>query len=94
MPLKAQVVRPNREPHLMTACKTVVDADVCVGLVRHSFGTSDFHLFPTPTLRQFGRARNKRSNKDMHAPHTTCKGSLLCTLFAHCASLTSRRKRA
>ena len=53
-----QVVRPNREPHLMTACKTVVDADVCVGLVRHSFGTSDFHLFPTPTLRQFDRARN------------------------------------
>src|SRR5580692_6397110 len=53
-----QVVSPNRKPHLMAAYTTVVDADVCVGLVWYSFGTSDLHLFPAPTLRQFGRARN------------------------------------
>ena len=52
-----QVVSPNRKPHLMGAYTTVVNADVRVGLVWHSFGTSDLHLFPAPTLRQFGTSQ-------------------------------------
>ena len=41
----------------MAAYTTVVDADVCIGLIWYPLGTCDSHLFPAPTLRPFGMNR-------------------------------------
>jgi len=51
----------------MAAYVTIVDADVCIGLIWYALRTSGLHLFPAPTFRpSVESGASNRSNEDMN----------------------------